>query len=1430
MKIWGALLLVIACIGCSFCRPCFGQEQLFELIEGDRVVFLGDTFIEQEQYAGWIELMMTTAFPSRHVTFRNLGWSADTPAGNSRFGLSLLQAGREPDDEGWKQLLKQLELTDPTVVIFGYGMASSLEGGLGGVKAFKHEYERLLASITGICPDVRFVFLSPVSRTDQPSERSDAHRQALRAYSSVIASLAASRNCVFVDLSAVATHSKERKNPIHLNDNGYRAVAIEIGKKLGYSKVWQSNPNAELLRSVILQKNTWWFHRSRPANMAYVFGFRKREQGQNAIEIPKYDELIAEEEKNIALLRSLENNMFHPQPPQVESQYAKFHKQPTPQFTVGKDLEVTLWAENPQLNKPIQMNFDPSGRLWVASSEAYPMIEVGQSSPDKILILEDTNNDGRADSSTVFADGLLIPTGVEPGDGGCYVAQSTDLLFLKDTDGDGKADIRKRLLTGFGTEDTHHNLHTLRWGPDGRLYMNQSIYTRTDTETSRGVVRLKAGGGFRYHPSTMRMEVVFRGLVNSWGHQFDAYGQSFLTDGAGFSGIAYSFPGAVFAPVPGSRRTLGLISPGNYPKFASLEIVYGDSYPPEWQGSVITCDFRANRVTRFSMSEQGAGFVTKQEDDLLRTSASTFRPIDVKQGPDGALYIADWSNPIINHGEVDFRDERRDRWHGRIWRVTWKKGAKKKKEDLTKLENGELLRRLVSDDRYTRNQSRRVLVERGEETIDAVQAWTARAGDEYSRLQGVWLQHCLDQISFPQVSSLAAAKDPRIRAAAIRVVSDLVDPETDVSLPMSLAEAIGLFSKAVHDEHPRVRLEAIRGLGKLKTAEAGAVALQSLKHPRDRFIDFALATTMDELTDSLMAALEKGLWKPDSEGQEEQLDFFLGAIEPSRAAAFLSKELSHGPMPADGSGPWINLVRNAGGKPELTILLHQALSGGFEPSAVTKALNALLDAHRIRKEKPSGDLNAITSFLESPHEATRVATIQLIGSWKLDDHVQKLSELAVDGSSDRIREVAIESLRLIGAPAAEAIKQLVGVEDRMIRSRAIIAAATFDPHIAAKPLFKTLSQCKTDQQAIALWRGALSTKNAGKVFAKLFPSDGVSELAARTGLMVAKEGGRNESALIAVLTPFANRSMKAPALTPERTAELIRLVRDEGNPGRGESIYRREDLQCMKCHAIGGVGGKVGPDMTSLGTSAPIDYLIESIFKPNAKIKENYHSVNILTTDGLVVAGIVVQSTDGELVLRDANNKIIRVSQDDIELQKPGKSLMPDGLVERLTQQEQVDLISFLTQLGRPGNYDASQGGVARVYDVLAGTHRIEQGGVNKIVSGQLSDGWMPFISRVNGTVFGSQLAAMTKQPHNISLVHVYLRTRVSVEKDEEVTFSTAGAEKSALWVDGKAVDGDHHFTTQLSRGSHTVLVRLDARDLPTAFRLVSRDVTFATN
>ena len=306
-------------------------------------------------------------------------------------------------------------------------------------------------------------------------------------------------------------------------------------------------------------------------------------------------------------------------------------------FQVADGFEVNLFAADPLLAKPIQMNFDPHGRLWVATSETYPQIKPGQKPNDKIIVLEDTKGAGKADKVTVFADGLLIPTGVEPGDGGCYVADSTDLLHLSDTKGSGKADKRRVVLSGFGTEDTHHIVHAFRWGPDGMLYFNQSIYIHSHIETPHGVRRLNAGGVWQFRPETMQLEVFLRGFCNPWGHAFDRWGQSFVTDGAYGEGINYGLPGAYYVFANPSPRLLAGLNPGS-PKHCGLEILSGRHLPDDWQGNMITNDFRGHRVCRFVVTEDGAGYASREKPELIKTNHPAFRP-DRRQDGAGRSHL-----------------------------------------------------------------------------------------------------------------------------------------------------------------------------------------------------------------------------------------------------------------------------------------------------------------------------------------------------------------------------------------------------------------------------------------------------------------------------------------------------------------------------------------------------------------------------------------------------------------------------------------------------------------------------------------------------------------------------------------------------------------------------------------------------------------------
>src|SRR5690606_34393514 len=203
-------------------------------------------------------------------------------------------------------------------------------------------------------------------------------------------------------------------------------------------------------------------------------------------------------------------------------------------FELAPGYEINLFASEedfPELANPVAMNFDNAGRLWVAVMPQYPQWKPKTPMSDKLVILEDTDGDGKADTSSVFVDDLHLPTGFEFGYGGVFVAQQPDIVFLKDTDGDGKADVRIRKLMGFDTADSHHGLSAFEWGPDGGLYFSEGTFKQSQIETPYGPVRLSDAGVWRYDPRTEKFEVFSSfSFANPWGHVFDRWGQNFIAD------------------------------------------------------------------------------------------------------------------------------------------------------------------------------------------------------------------------------------------------------------------------------------------------------------------------------------------------------------------------------------------------------------------------------------------------------------------------------------------------------------------------------------------------------------------------------------------------------------------------------------------------------------------------------------------------------------------------------------------------------------------------------------------------------------------------------------------------------------------------------------------------------------------------------------
>ncbi len=1074
------------------------------------------------------------------------------------------------------------------------------------------------------------------------------------------------------------------------------------------------------------------------------------------------------------------------------------------------------------------MNFDGQGRLWVAVSEVYPHIKPGQEPTDKILVLEDTDGDGQADKTTIFADGLLIPTGVLPGDGGAYVVNSTELLHLKDTDGDGKADQRRVVLSGFGTEDTHHLLHTLRWGVDGAIYMNQSIYIHSHIETPYGVKRLNGGGIWRFRPDTLKLDIFCRGFVNPWGHQQDRWGQSFATDGAYGEGINYVFPGAIFVTAPGERRRVEGLNPGS-PKHCSLEILSGRHLPDEWQGNMITNDFRAHRVCRFVISEDGSGYSSRQGVELIKSNHVAFRPIDVKMGPDGAIYIADWYNPIIQHGEVDFRDPRRDHVHGRIWRVTAKDRPLVKRPKIVGAEIAELLEMLKAPEDWVRLWAKQELKTRDtDEVVKALDGWVAALDKSdpsyaHNRLESLWtLQTINRDDAAPLLGELLVDNDHRIRAAAVRVASLWRE---------ALNLSPDLFRRAAIDEHPRVRLEGVRALAEIPSAKSAEDATAALDQPMDRFLDFALWQTMRDLKSYWLPALQQG--EIDFGGNVSHLTFALKAVDSPQIVALLLKRLETGEVLANQAGASAELIATLGTAEQCRQLLSFITASETKLAAPQQAalLNSLVDITQQRRLRLTGDLPGLSALTKSDDEALRIQAIRAAGAWRLKASAKDIEALAAGGGEPSLvlQKAALESLQMNGdAPSLNVLLDVsANAANPEIRGFAIEQAAQLQIDPAALMAAHYLASLKQPHRAEAVVAAVVSQKGGpdalvkaladDKRFGKKLPAD-----VAKLALCAARAAPGDTGSLQAALRTAGGLSAEPKKYTPEEVAALVATVNEQGDPQRGEVVFRRKEMQCLNCHAIGGAGGVVGPDLISIGASAQVDYLIESLVDPNAKVKENFHSLIIETDEGKIHSGIPIRQTDELIVLRDSSDKEVTIPVKSIEVKREGRSLMPEGLVEPLTQDELVDLTAFLSKLGKDGPFAVGKDRVVRRWRKLVftpeGHRRLNRTSHDTAASDDPALVWEPAYSRVSGELPLDD----SLHPFVIHRGHdpvSFVRFEVAVTSPGAVGLEFGKTAGLTLWVDGQPTKLSPTLSLPLASGTHTITLAINRQQRQSPLR-----------
>jgi putative heme-binding domain-containing protein len=950
-------------------------------------------------------------------------------------------------------------------------------------------------------------------------------------------------------------------------------------------------------------------------------------------------------------------------------------------FQIPNDLSMDLVLSEPDIVQPVELSFDHRGRLWVVQYHQYPypkglkvtsvdnFLRVhfdkvppappgGLKGADKISIFEDTNGDGTFDKSTDAISGLNIATSVITGRGKIWVLNPPYLISFDDPEGDGIPNGEPTVhLSGFGLEDTHAVANSLRWGPDGWLYGAQG--STTTANISSAVSKNIAFSGqviWRYNIDTKVFEVFAEGGGNTFNVEFDSKGRLYSGNNNTDRGPYYKQGG--YYP-----RSLGKHGPYSNPytfgnldnmelvgekiRFTHSLIRYeGGRLPSAYDGKMIAINPLLNYVQLSRFESKGSTFKNIDERKIIETNDHWFRPVNIKAGPDGAIYIADWYDSRLSH--VDPRDT----WHkssGRIYRLR-AKGSKAAYAnfDLSKLSNFELIKQLENKNKWFRQQALLQFANRRDKSIVPKLVTILKTANSDLALEMLWAIHVSGGFNDDLASMAIKHQDPYVREWSVRLIGDKKN--------VSSALAAKLAALAVSETNVIVRSQ-LAATSKRLVASFAIPILKNLIINHDDSNDpdiplliwWAMEAKAETDRDALISIFsDKDIWKNKlvqnvllkrlmqryilSGGDANyKAASKLISLAPSKSdAKILMSGLREGLRGRDAIGLSVELSKAI--QPYQSELFGAPLALGIRQgnrTAVKKALNVIAD--------------------ENANFAHRLSYIVIFGQTNQPESVPILLNIIESGKSTAaMKEASLLALQRydvdeIGLRIVKAYPQFRG--DTGVRNAALDLFASRTSW--ANELFTAISD----------------TKRISK--------DDVPDQVARRLKQL------NNPKINSLADKYwPNVKLSTSTEKNQAIAKYSKLIKSgTGDINKGRILYL---ANCGYCHRLFNEGGNIGPDLTGYERSN-VNYFLLNVVDPNADIREGYGLHRFVTKDGRTLEGKLAASNGDTHTIQTQSGKEIILSVSQIsEMKALPVSIMPERILNRLSDQEVRDLFAYI--------------------------------------------------------------------------------------------------------------------------------------------------------